>query len=485
MSIKESMLNIVSDLAQNDYIRAVTYGGYSRRVEVSELAKSVVEDYTGSSLAGENQSVQGAFSALENEIQNVEQDVTTEINDAILNILPTDTASGEIASFPDGSDLSPALSVVAGIDPIQDLHGYDAPWVGGAGKNKLQQSWTSPLTSNGVTFTRNSDGSVTATGGTNATQDAYCFAQFSLPVGNYYFTGCASGGSAAGTNGWNVYIWNGTTSARLKKWNGTTNADTNINTTTLAQVQVPNTTDSIYYVMRVMKGTTLPTNGITFYPMICASTETSPTYNPYENICPISGHDEVTVTVADDVDNPTVSEDYTTTLPSTTYGGTLDVVSGVLTVDRAMMDLGTQSWTYQSTWASWYTDYIADVKGTNTGTEIPNFISDRFEVVPTNEGMSPQAQGYTGISSTTRGSSGCRILVKNGSTTEPPIGQLVYELATPQTYQLTEAQGVELFKGYNNVWSDAGDMSVTYKADIQLYIDKQTNELRVAILALS
>jgi len=99
--------------------------------------------------------------------------------------------------------------------------------------------------------------------------------------------------------------------------------------------------------------------------------------------------------------------------------------------------------------------------------------------------MSPQAQGYTGISSTTRGSSGCRILVKNGSTTEPPIGQLVYELATPQTYQLTEAQGVELFKGYNNVWSDAGDMSVTYKADIQLYIDKQTNELRVAILALS
>jgi len=332
--------------------------------------------------------------------------------------------------------------------------------------------------------------------------------------------------------------------------------------------------------MRVMKGTTLPTNGITFYPMICASTETSPTYNPYENICPISGSASVTVTdcgknLADyeyrnqspsistgqmvtydswntdfikidntkqysfetynstagtyilyydsnksflgygrfnanthyDVSNSpyyantkyiklrddnasgtdpqiqlelgnesTTYEPYngtttTTQLGQTVYGGTLDVVSGVLTVDRAMMDLGTQSWTYQSVWASWYTDYIADVKGTNTGAEIPNFISDRFEAVPTNDGMSPQAQGYTGISSTTRGSSGCRILVKNGSTTEAPTGQLCYSLATPQTYQLTPQQ-IQTLLGQNNVWSDAGEVEVTYKADIQLYIGK-------------
>ena len=49
--------------------------------------------------------------------------------------------------------------------------------------------------------------------------------------------------------------------------------------------------------------------------------------------------------------------------------------------------------------------------------------------------------------------------------------QLVYELATPQTYSLT-GQEVEILKGSNNIWSD-GDVTVDYYADIQLYIEKK------------
>ena len=45
-----------------------------------------------------------------------------------------DTASGAIASFPDGSGL-PMRSLVAQINPVQDLHGYDAPWPAGGGSN--------------------------------------------------------------------------------------------------------------------------------------------------------------------------------------------------------------------------------------------------------------------------------------------------------------------------------------------------------------
>ena len=50
--------------------------------------------------------------------------------------------------------------------------------------------------------------------------------------------------------------------------------------------------------------------------------------------------------------------------------------------------------------------------------------------------------------------------------------QLCYELATPQTIQLT-AQQIDLLLGTNNVWSDGGEVTVVYSADIQLYIQKK------------
>ena len=52
--------------------------------------------------------------------------------------------------------------------------------------------------------------------------------------------------------------------------------------------------------------------------------------------------------------------------------------------------------------------------------------------------------------------------------------QFVCELATPQTYQLTPTE-VALLNGTNNVWCDTGDVEVTYKADVGLYIDKRLN----------
>ena len=50
--------------------------------------------------------------------------------------------------------------------------------------------------------------------------------------------------------------------------------------------------------------------------------------------------------------------------------------------------------------------------------------------------------------------------------------QIIAELATPQTIQLTP-QEVALLKGQNNLWCDSGDTAVTYYADIQRYIDKK------------
>ena len=50
--------------------------------------------------------------------------------------------------------------------------------------------------------------------------------------------------------------------------------------------------------------------------------------------------------------------------------------------------------------------------------------------------------------------------------------QVVYTLATPQTYQLTP-QAVTTILGQNNIWADTGDVEATYIADTKLYIDAQ------------
>ena len=52
--------------------------------------------------------------------------------------------------------------------------------------------------------------------------------------------------------------------------------------------------------------------------------------------------------------------------------------------------------------------------------------------------------------------------------------EVVYPLAEPLTYQLTPTE-VALLKGQNNVWTDSGEVEVTYKADVGLYIDKKLN----------
>jgi len=46
-----------------------------------------------------------------------------------------DTASGDIASFPDGADGLPVKDLTVGIEPVQDLHGWDYPFPPGISPN--------------------------------------------------------------------------------------------------------------------------------------------------------------------------------------------------------------------------------------------------------------------------------------------------------------------------------------------------------------
>lgn len=173
---------------------------------------------------------------------------------------------------------------------------------------------------------------------------------------------------------------------------------------------------------------------------------------------------------------PYQSDTYDISFPDeagTVYGGTLDVTSGVLTVDRAEVDLGTLEW-LKPTSAN---NYYATTPKYNERGASENFICSRYKFggfvfaspyyggtgefklwgIPSNAAeIYIHDDNYTDVTSFKTAMSGV---------------QFVYELATPITYQLTPTE-VNTLLGVNNVYSDTGDTEVTYRADPTLIYNK-------------
>lgn len=468
----------------------------------------------------------------------------------------TNTAEGEIATF-DTPYAEPMVSLVADIDPIQDLHGYDRPWVGGGGKNKLDNSTVSSLSN------------VTYQNGV-ATEIEYDSRNRALFVLHAYNNGThvRKLGSSYG-NIKQLPFTKDSTFNKISFGNSGAEKDAKL------MLDVSNLSDGEY------KWCFTPEN-YTTHPfswkdmMIVESSVTDYSYEPYTNICPISGWDSVDVSVAgknlidiedgviqttqrnigsvtikagtytasghlrrDDGgscrimvkvgDNPintstTVSgasggvsaytftvekttviefgaqfltdydtmhysqmqielgttatayepyqgHTYTTTLPQTVYGGTLDVVSGVLTVDRAMVDLGSLNWSYSSTSQKFATTiankkvrYSADVGSKNVwcsaletvgaissvGVTVPDCVIFELAQISGSNVVCATNSAYTDVAS-----------FKTAMTGQT----MVYFLATPTTIQLTPTQ-IDSLLGRNNVWADSGDVTVEYVDEI-------------------
>lgn len=71
--------------------------------------------------------------------------------------------SGDIVSFDSSYADMPLKKMMVDIEPVQDLHGYDHPWPAGGGKNLLQNNMQSATVS-GLTVTVKKDGSIVANG---------------------------------------------------------------------------------------------------------------------------------------------------------------------------------------------------------------------------------------------------------------------------------------------------------------------------------
>ena len=220
------------------------------------------------------------------------------------------------------------------LEPVQDLHGYDSPWVGGAGKNKLPLvladiktdntagTWSgNKYTNNGVEWeiVTDEDGNVTEIVANNlATGNSVLYVKRKPQLEentNYILNGCPANGS---NSTYRMAYSNQVNQDYSDTGNGVTFQK-------FDYVTYPNS--AVFCV--VYNGYTA--NNIKFKPMARLATESDPTFEPYSNICPISGHTQVKVQVKDSAE--VVQNEVTQSLGTTVYHGTDDVVSGKLTDD--------------------------------------------------------------------------------------------------------------------------------------------------------
>lgn len=235
----------------------------------------------------------------------------------LLGKLPEKTVSGASAHLTDGADRVPVKNWQVTVDA--SLTGYSSVDVVQTGKNILPNT-AQTATDGNVTFTVNSDGSVSLSGIASTEVNFYIYSGFAFPkTGTYKLTGCPLGGS---TNTYRIFVTN-------------YGADTGSGLT----INVTNTTTTASIRINIKSG--VDTSGLVFKPQIeVGSTATE--YAPY---------------VA-----PTVS---TVSLGRTIYGGSVDVVNGTGTENYVRIDLGSLTWSNNASYANVFngalpTGYVGD-----------------------------------------------------------------------------------------------------------------------------
>ena len=370
------------------------------------------------------------------------------------------TVTGNPAEFTVNGVAATVNSLTVPFSPIQDLNGYDHPWPAGGGENLLPMPITSGSYNYNVTVTVNPDLSFVINKPNGNGWTVFQLGSFSLAAGTYTIIESDDGSQNA--------------SIQILHEDGTEIKNTRYskrNVFTLSSAETVKATFS---------RSAAATDVLTKIMLFAGDTKTADDYSPYANICPISGRTGLSVYVGptqDQQDATTYAVDWTDEA-GTVYGGTLDVVTGVLTVDRAMVDLGTLTWSASSretTYKIFFTNGIASlIKDSVNNWTIPqNFICSQYKTVTFDESY---AGNTNGVISYAKGNNSVNLVDSNFvdySVSEVATAlsgvQLCYELATPLTYQLS-AQTINLLAGIRNyVWSDTNE-DITISFDVAAFI---------------
>lgn len=508
----------------------------------------------------------------------------------LLALAVYDEASGELASFPDGSDGLPMKSIKVSLEPKQDLHGYDKPWVGGAGKNLFENNlyyvgYSSQLWENGF----NSVNVLQDNNGFKTTVNvSYGFGAYIgyLNAGVTYTVSFSQTGIAE----WQTFKVRKTSTNQLSKTSGvsaTSLADKAI--TTGANYLTFTTDESCHYWLGLYDASAGSAHEQALSNVQLELGSSATAYEPYSNICPITGWDEVntvvcgknllnreteengyinasgaiqtdgvsvhsapmivaegekytfsgkvpttstsgnkrvhgydesgnwiqqlgyqavasgasyaiTVTIPSGVKYAKVShfsaetdcqfetsatatdyepyqgQTYTATLPQTVYGGTVDLVSGEVVIDRAMVLIKNLTWIRNTTSYPATPYFYTTISGGRGGeAKLPLLLSSAYRT-GTNQyeradGIITNANYHVAniLEINVFDSQHASISLSN-FLEEMGDEQIVYPLATPTITQLTPTE-VDTILGQNNVCGD-GDVYVKYVADTKLYILK-------------
>lgn len=385
---------------------------------------------------------------IENGIQGNDEEITS-IKENLTDKAPviTETASGSIASFSDGADNLLLKSLVVNINPVQDLHGQESPYPAGGGKNLfngtfLQGYWAY---ANGAWIS-----------------DTKWIATEKIPCKpSTYYTASADNRQTR----WQGFVYYDN--------NGGYISSQNLNNKVPIGYTAQTPANAAYLIFNIAgESETLDPispSDVTHFQLEEGQTATS--YASYSNICPISGRTGMQLNA-----NGTVIPISWQTEAGTVYGGTLDVTTGKLTVDRAMVDLGAKNW-YPSTAAgrTRFRTSITDIERISSPNVRASLLCSNYPTKTANQTY----QGTTGVSLQQNSAD---IYIYDPQTESMTGGefksamsgvQLCYELATPQTYQLTPTEVTTLL-GDNTIWADTGDTEVEYRADTKLYIERLT-----------
>ena len=391
---------------------------------------------------------------MEDGIAGVEADVSS-LDTKLLASMPHDTASGSIANFPDGAAM-PVRDLSVDIEPVQAGSGDPAPdnvrpisgWtdckVTRTGKNLFDGSAVTTTNTNNWGVSWDEAAQKLTIEHKNTYYTGVPSLVLSLPVGTYTVK-CASATGTFDINKDGAYLLNcGTTAKQFTVAEGSVYAAVfnNANATTFAfekiQIEV-------------------------------GSTATA--YEAYQG------------------------QTYTIDLDGTRYGGTLDVTSGKLTVDRVLF---TPNGTgiYESfnsvrksgvaTVNSYYFSSNSIYLDTNGAKDISNVFK---YIGASGVGASSdnsfffygsQLRFTIPMDSAMQTADDVNAWIASLYSANTPL-QFVLELVTPIVYDLDPVT-VETLLGTNNIFADCGDTTVDYYADTTLFVNKK---IAAAVAALS
>lgn len=364
---------------------------------------------------------------------------------------PDDSISENVAIFSDGADNMPLKALTLRYSPVQAGSGVPSPdnvraisgWTGAtvirARKNLLPLTMTSPDTYKGVTFTVNDDGTVSFSGTTENVDIMFALGTLTLPTGSYILTGAIS------------------STHRLRVYN----ADTQelLGHDTGSGYTITLTAPTRITVQARIGSTVGDSVSGTFSPMIRPASVENAVFEPFlGEIYTIDWQDEA----------------------GTVYGGTLDVLSGILTVDRVMFTIDGDSTLSTLDTSSDNFNRVTYAPYSSIGVSNISFdCCDMFECIAPrvtaglykvwNSTSASSPRMFFGLPKTVTTLDAAKAWFALNET------HIVAQIASPQTYQLTPAD-VRTLLGDNIISANTDDMDLTYCADPNLYIERKISE---------